>query len=207
MIFRYLYEKIEDDELKVCLVAGLAASLVAGIDASLVASLAFGLVAGLAVGLAAGLAFGLVAGLAFGLVAGLAVGLVAGLAFGLVAGLAASLANLFQSDFYVNLLLLIIIIILSELLFLLDKSKPDKKINRLWFTLIHKGEAFFESCLIVINIVAVLSVDWSVVSAFLSNQIPILQQTLYCVGWGTLIVILVAGFIYLNSLRYKRGKQ
>jgi len=170
MIFRYLYEKIEDDELKVCLVAGL------------VAGLAVGLAAGLAVGLAAGLAVGLAVGLAFGL------------------------ANLFQSDFYVNLLLLIIIIILSELLFLLDKSKPDKKINRLWFTLIHKGEAFFESCLIVINIVAILSVDLSVVSAFLSEQIPILQQILYCVGWGTLIIILAVGYIYLNSLRYKKRK-
>jgi len=205
MIISYFINKIKDEEIKENIAFGLAAGLAF--------ELAFGLAAGLIVGLAAGLAFGLTAGLIVGLTAGLAfgliVGLTAGLAFelafelalGLAAGLAFGLAKIIILNFFFPYwIFIILILIITEVLFLFDKRKLEPKKNRLWFTLKLKLEAFFESLLILTNILNVIYLieytEWE------KYYEPIKTISFYILIFFGIIGLLLI-WLYLNSLRYK----
>jgi len=178
----------------------LTGGLFFGLVAGLAGALAGGLVAGLAAGLAGGLFFGLVAGLAGGLVAGL----VAGLAGGLVAGLVSGFIEIINSMEQL-IIIVILILFISEVLYWLDKHRWDD-LGRWSNTFLKKGECLFETSLIVVNIRNVLFHYQDVID-FFSSQQETVHMVLSVVGYGTIIVLLIVGYIWLNSLKYKEDKK
>ena len=196
---------------------GLVAGLVAGLDAGLATGLATGLVAGLGFGLAFGLVAGIVTGLGFGLAYGLATGLAFGLAFGLAAGLATGLAaglvNLLATTPIISnewILLVVLILGITEALsWLMDKSRPTKGTSVIAFTLKRKGIAFLEATYLVGNALGAMDIIskapeiYPPLSAFLATYG---FTILGAIGIIALAVIGIAAYIWLNSLKYKRGR-
>ena len=193
MLIGYLFGRVEDDDLRECLAFGLAGGLAFG--------LAFGLVVGLAGGLAVGLAGGLAGGLVGGLAVGLAFGLVVGLAFGLVVGL----AEIYTVSIETFIIIIILILVVSEILFWFDKHKYSD-IGRWGNTFLKKGESLFESSAVIVNIVNVFN-HYQDVIVFFGEQQDAIKQVLSFVGYGTIIVLFMLGFIWFNSLKYREKKK
>jgi len=180
MLLSYIINRVEDDDLAECLV--------------------FGLVFGLAVGLAGGLVVGLVGGLVVGLV----VGLVGGLVVGLVVGLAGGLAEIYNTSIEMFIIILLLVFVVSEILFWCDKYKYHG-LGRWGNTLLKKGESFFESSVVIINVVNVF-IHYDDMLVFFGSQQENIKLVLSFVGYGTIIVLLVLGVVWLNSLKYKEKK-
>jgi hypothetical protein len=193
MIISHILNKCKDKEYYEDVAVGLAVGLAVGIAVVI----AFGL----AVGLAFGLAFGLVFVIAVVIAFVIAVGLAFGLAFGLAVGLASGIIDLASCTMQEILLVLIAIIAISEILYWLDKHKIGD-IGRWGNTLIKKGEAIFEtSCVILISRLVI--VRYKDMLNFLSEQQEGIQTALSIIGYGTFVVLLIAGYIWINSLKYK----
>ena len=188
-----LFPKKIREDIIVGLVAGLAVSLTVG----LAAGLAFGLAVGLAVSLAAGLAFGL----AVGLTVGLAVSLAVGLAFGL-----ASYKDIIPFNIFI---FIIGIIILMEIFYWLDDFKQKKKksfIELLPLIIFKKLESLFEALLIVVNI---LNIRWLILKIDWQKYFPEILKWIGYIRVGLLIIaaiaIVLTGYLWLNSLKYRKG--
>ena len=141
-------------------------------------------------------------GLAFGLAFGLAIGLTAGLAAGLAAGLIDIIIN---SSFQEALFVLIIILVISEILYWLDKHKIED-FGRWENTLLKKAESLIETSLVVVNIRNVI-VYFDDFIDFISTQGETINLILSIVGYGTIVVLMIVGYIWINSLKFKEKKQ
>ena len=147
-----------------------------------------------------GLVFGLDVGLAVGLDVGLAIGLVFGLVFGLEKIITLGILTIPQA-----IGLVILILIISEILFFFDKSKPsDKKI--LWFTVKRKGEAIIETLLVVINALNII-LNWKAIESYLGGAFPVIIQIVGYLGLALGICVVIYGYFWLNSLRYRKVKK
>lgn len=128
-----------------------------------------------------------------------------GLAFGLIFGLAFGFFKIvIPSLLFPYWIFLVLTVIAMELLFLFDKRKPKPRENILWFTFKIKFEAFFESILILTNIVNAIYlievIEWS------KYYEPIVQVFSWIVCFVGVIGFLLI-YLYLNSLRYKKVEE
>jgi len=208
MILSYMWNKVPEEnkeDIAAGLALGLAFGLAFGLVTSLALGLAFGLAAGLAFGLAVGLVFSLAVGLVFSLAAGLTLGLTFSLAAGLAFGLAVGLIDIITSSFEHSIILLFIILIISEILYWVDKNKLNNDMGRWIFTLIKKGEALLETSIILVNSYLLVKYSGRLIS-FISSQGETIHMILQVIGYGTVIVLIIVGYVWFNSLKYK-GKN
>lgn len=100
-------------------------------------------------------------------------------------------------------LFILMSILLGEIIFFLDKKKPKRKDNVLWFTSKRKGLSLFISSIILITISGLINSIRKFIE-FIRERWEILLKIFGYVG----IVIIILGaiwlFIWLNSLKYKR---
>ena len=136
-----------------------------------------------------------------GLVGGLAVGLAVSLVFGLVFGL----AEIYNSSIELFIFLLIMILVVSEILFWCDKHKYED-MNRWDNALLKKGESLFESSIVIVNVVYLLN-HYQDIFVFFGKQQDNIKTVLGFVGIGTVVVLLVLGWLWLNSLKYREKKE
>ena len=197
------------EEIFLSLMAGIVGGLVYGFVGGLVDGLVGGLVGGLVASLVASLVYCLV----YGLVPSLVPSLMAGIVGGLVGGIIVILFNFHETfPFIVGLkpilLLILGIIIFTELLFLLDKSKPKNKENKFNFTLKRKAEAFFEVILglSAVSIIYILLREINIVKYF-----PEIVKWIGYIGIEIIKMGLIGliGYVWikLNSLRYENRKS
>jgi MFS family permease len=136
-------------------------------------------------------------GLAWGLAGGLTWGLAWGLAWGLVTGVFSPLWLFIPA-----------IIIFAEILFYFDRSRLSKKKNIFEFTLERKAEALFESLLIITNIIYVWvllqKVDFYKI---LMENCQLISIILFYLGIILVGIIILASWVWLNSLKYKYWKK
>jgi len=135
----------------------------------------------------------------------LAVVLVDGLAFGLVVGLVFGLVEIYSISVELFVIVGIIILVVSEVLFWFDKHKFDY-MGRWENTLLKKGESLFESGIIVVNCVNVFN-HYQDILGFFGSQQSNIKLVLSWVGYGTIIVLFVVGFLWLNSLKYREKQE
>jgi len=138
-----------------------------------------------------------VGGLAGGLVGGLVGGLAGGLAFGLAFGLVEMVNTAIEQI----VIILIIIVVVSECLYWFDKHCWDG-LGRWGNTLVKKGESLLESGLIIVNLCNVYNHGGEFVG-FFSDKGDELNMVLSFVGYGTIVVLVVLGFVWFNSLKFK----
>ena len=127
-----------------------------------------------------------------------------GLAGGFMFGLAFGLAGGFLNNNPYLAIIGIAILALSEIFFWLEKDRPRKRESKIHFTIKRKAENLFESALIIVNLFnieyVVRNYGKSISEFFGAWWYPVLSF----MGWGTLIIGIIAGFVYLNSLKYRR---
>jgi len=153
----------------------------------------------------------LVAGLAVGLVAGLAGGLVWGLVWGLGSLISVSLIasiKYFPRQAIIFWITLVLVFIIFEFIFLkLDKAKPKKNDNVLWFTAKRKGIALLESLFVVLEINGLFQLSIRGYPYIRKYFPEILKWTGY-IGIGIIALAILIGlvllYLYVNSLKYRR---
>ncbi len=186
--------------------------IVAGLLWGLIAGLLWGLIVGLLWGLIAGLLWGLIVGLLWGLIAGLLWRLVFWLVGGLVWGLVVILVNFPEAfPFLIGLkpilFLILGIIVLVEIVFLLDKSKPKKKEDRITFTIKRKLEAFFE---VLLGLSAIAQIYILGREIDFIKYFPVVLKWIGYIGIGIIVIALIVLIFYiwikLNSRKYEKGK-
>ena len=196
-IYDYLKKEGKEDELvailAIALGVGLGAGLTVGLAIALGAGLGAGLVAMLVVWLAVGLGAGLAVALTFGLVAMLAVGLVAGsvLGFVYIAPILCGLGGLPVK--------ILVFFMIMEMIYLLDKRKPSKNAGVFWFTVKRKIDSGFD-VLIMIGVLGMVKLLCDVISEY--NEL--FMRVFGWVGIGMVGLVLLYGYVKLNSLRYKK---
>lgn len=172
---------------------------ITGLVCGLVLEPAIGLVFGLVVGVVSVLVFESVGGLGLGGICWLATGL------GILIATIATGTILAAPLFYV--LIGALIVALAEAFFWLDRKEPSKKSNKTWFTIkrkfLHLGESSF-IVLLTLGGVHLVRRAVPMLGDFVSTYGTAI---LNFVGWGTLIVLIVAGYIKLNSLKYRKQNK
>ena len=140
-------------------------------------------------------------GLVEGLIGILGWGLIGVLGWGLIGGLVENIGifPLLQNNL---LLFAIAIIVIVEILFLLDKEKPSKKVNKLWFTINKKFEALIETILLISVVNLGLIVN-ECVKKYSQEIIGITINLIGIVGILVVVCVIVYGYIKLNSLKYR----
>ncbi len=106
----------------------------------------------------------------------------------------------------------LIVFVLSEILFLFDKRKFDKKKNtlssRMWFTFKLKLESLFESLLIFSSVVAIvyiiMNVEWE---KYYQPFIDWMKEVLIFLGTAAFIIGLFLLWLWLNSMRYNKKER
>ncbi len=163
----------------------------------------------LLLGVALGLAFSLATVMAGGgkatvLAAGLVYLLFLASTFGLtclIAEIAIGTATV-TPMFYI--IIFAVIVGLAEAFFWLDKARPEEGTNRGFFTAWRKLVHLAESSVIVALAIGgchLIRKGIPAVGAFLAEHG---EAILHCVGWGTLIVLALAIYVKLNSLKYRK---
>jgi len=99
-----------------------------------------------------------------------------------------------------------VVIVFSEILFMLDKSKICDDKNVFWFTLEHKLEALIESALIVFNVAAVIRFFPNIAKATI-EMLPIAIHCATVFAIVAAVSLLIVIWVWINSLRYKRGEK
>ena len=150
-----------------------------------------------------GLGFVLVFGLVVGLVFGLPVDLVVDLGVGLAGGLVFGLVDIFNTSLEYFIVVLLAIFVISECLYWLDKHRWDH-LDRWGNTLVKKTECILETGLVVVNVCNIVNHYRDIIN-FFGTQQETVRMVLSFVGYGTIIVLIIAGYVWFNSLRYKES--
>ena len=124
-----------------------------------------------------------------------------GLAFGLAVGLAVGLAGIYNISFQYFIIVFLMIIVISEIFYWLDKHRWDD-LGRWGNTIVKKCEALLETSLIVVNVCNLYNYGGDLLSWF-GGKDDELNMLLSFVGWGTIIVLIIVGYVWFNSLKYK----
>jgi hypothetical protein len=104
--------------------------------------------------------------------------------------------------------LIVGVVIVAELIFLLfDNKKPKKKENKFWFTAKRKGIAYLESAFIILEVNGLYQLGKRGIP-YIKRYYPEIVKWLGYVGITIIILAIVIGvlygYIYLNSLKYKK---
>lgn len=107
---------------------------------------------------------------------------------------------MFSSEYYFISSLLwvlpIIMIPLTEILFYLDKRRPGRNENKLWFTAKLKFEAFIDTLIIFVN----FNSARCLITKYCESMGLVLLWTLVVCG----IILLLVLWVCINSKRYKK---
>jgi hypothetical protein len=155
-----------------------------------------------------GLVGGLVGGLVVGLVVGLVGGLVGGLVSGLVGGLVYGLVRVILTPFIEPLVIILSILLIMEFYFwFISKAKPKAKENVYAFVVKQKIKFGLVATYLVYQAQGIVYLFWKAVNWFGLNQ-KFLQELwnslIVWIGIGGLIIIIVAIFVWFNSLKYRK---
>lgn len=101
------------------------------------------------------------------------------------------------------LALLLLTLVVGEILFGLEKNKPKKRQNKMEFTLLRKLENLFEGFLF-----SGTGLSWYFMVQYASiNLVTGLIGILAWVGTGGTLILGIYAYVWVNSLKYKRGKK
>ena len=98
---------------------------------------------------------------------------------------------------------IIAIIVIAELLFFfMDDQEPTGNESKLLFTAGRKIVALLESGVITATLIGFTACIVAIGQTFISNGIPILET----IGGIILVILIIVGYIWLNSLKFREKK-
>jgi len=102
----------------------------------------------------------------------------------------------------------VIFIIILELLFFLYSSKPKgkQKKNIILYTIEMKFEAALKA-LPVFAIILIISNVFANGGKYFAEIWPYIESITPVIAWGAVMVIIIAGYLYVNSLKFRDGKN
>lgn len=98
-----------------------------------------------------------------------------------------------------------VILVMSEVIFYLDKGRPNEDEDAFTFTLWRKLEAIIDSLIIVVYAMGIVILSEKIdFYAILESNFPAIMQAIYWIGSVVLVVLGIAVWVWLNSLRYRK---
>jgi MFS family permease len=215
-IWTYLTKSLSEEQKD-----DISSGILAGISIGILAGISSGITIGISIGILnvtsfiAGIIMGILAGIIMGILAGIGIGIIAGITTGIIAGIIAGIGDYIVSIHTNSELVFVgvVLLIITEIVFLkFDSKTPEPNQSKIQFTLERKALAILESTIIIGSIIGMYR-SISIVSPYVAWLKSYGATGLNFIGWGTTIILIFYGYIWLNSLKYKlsekkiRGKE